>query len=70
MIFPWNAENHENMIFTLSLFRKMLFFMKCIDIGHSSGDIGLTHSRFPKYLGILETEWNAHQIDILDNLFN
>ena len=29
MIFPSNAENHENMIFTLGIFMKMLFFMQC-----------------------------------------
>ena len=28
MIFPSNAENHENMIFTFSVFTKMLFFMQ------------------------------------------
>ena len=29
MIFPSIAENEENMIFTLSVFTKMLFFMQC-----------------------------------------
>ena len=29
MIFPSNAENHENVIFTLSVFMKMLFSMQC-----------------------------------------
>ena len=29
MIFLQIAENQENMIFTLSVFTKMLFFMKC-----------------------------------------
>ena len=29
MIFPSIAENQENMIFTLSVFTKMLFFMQC-----------------------------------------
>ena len=29
-IFPSIIENPENMIFTLSIFSKMLFFMQCI----------------------------------------
>ena len=29
MIFPSNAENLENMIFTFSVFTKMVFFMQC-----------------------------------------
>ena len=29
MIFPSFAENQENMIFTLSVFTKMLFIMQC-----------------------------------------
>ena len=28
-IFPSNAENHENIIFTFSVFTKVLFFMQC-----------------------------------------
>ena len=32
MIFPSIAECQENMIFTLSVFTKMLFFMQCITI--------------------------------------
>ena len=42
----------------------------CIDIGKSSGHIGQTHLRFPKYLWMFDTEWNAHQTDILDNVSN
>ena len=30
MIFPSIAENQENMIFTLSVFTKTLFFMQCL----------------------------------------
>ena len=41
-----------------------------IDIGNSSGHIGQTHSRFPKYLWMFDTECNAHIIDILDNLLD
>ena len=31
MIFPSIAENQENMIFTLSVFTRMLFFMQCVN---------------------------------------
>ena len=39
----------------------------CPDIGNSFGHIGQIHSRFQKYLWMFDTEWNAHQIDILYN---
>ena len=42
----------------------------CIHTGNSSGYIGQTHSRFPKYLWMFDTESNPQQTDILDNLFN
>ena len=32
MIFPSIAENLENMMFTLSVFAKMLFFMQCMTV--------------------------------------
>ena len=41
-----------------------------IHIGNSSGYMGETHSQFPKYLCMFDTEWNAHQIKILDDLFD
>ena len=41
-----------------------------IHIGNSSGYMGETHSQFPKYLCMFDTEWNAHQINILDDLFD
>ena len=40
----------------------------CIHIGNCSGHTGQTHLRFPKYQWMFDTEWNAHQTDILDNL--
>ena len=58
------------MIFFLCFYHKLCVKWVCIDIGSSSGHIGQTHSRFPKYLGMFHTEWNAHEIDILENLFN
>ena len=58
------------MIFYLCFYHQLWVKWVCIDIGNSSGHIGQTHSRFPKYLWMFDTEWNAHQIDILDNLFN
>ena len=55
------------MIFCLCFYHQ--WWVKCarINIGNSSGQ---THSRFPKYLWMFDTEWNAHQIDILDNFFD
>ena len=58
------------MIFYLCFYHQLWVKWVCIDIGNSSGHIRQTHSRFPKYLWIFDTEWKAHQIDILDNLFN
>ena len=40
------------------------------DIGNSSGHAEQTHSGFQKYLWIFDTEWKAHEIDVLDNFFN
>ena len=58
------------MIFYFCFYHQLWVKWLCIDIGNSSGHIGQTHSRFPKYLWMFDTEWKAHQIDILDNLFN
>ena len=58
------------MIFYLCFYHQLWVKWVCIDIGNSSGHIGQTHSRFPKYLWMFDTECNAHQIDILDNLFD
>ena len=58
------------MIFYFCFYSKLWVKWLCIDIGNSSGHIGQTYSRFPKYLWMFDTEWNPHQIDILDNLFN
>ena len=58
------------MIFQLCFYHQFWVKWVCIDIGSSSRHIGQTHSRFPKYLWMFDTERNEHQIDILDNLFN
>ena len=58
------------MIFYLCFYHQLWVKWVCIDIGNSSGHIGQTHSRFPKYLWMFDTEWKAHQFDILDNLSN
>ena len=55
------------MIFYFCFYHQLWVKWLCIDIGNSSGHIGQTHSRFRKYLWMFDTEWNAHQIDILDN---
>ena len=41
-----------------------------IGFGNNSGHIEQTHLRFPKCLWMFDTELNAHQIGILDNLFD
>ena len=58
------------MIFYLSFYQQLWVKWVCLDIGYSSGHIGQTHSRFPKYRWMFDTELNSHQIDILDNLLN
>ena len=57
-------------IFYLCFYHQLWVKWVCIHIGNSSGHIGQTHSRFPKYLWMFDTEWNAHQIDILGNFFD
>ena len=58
------------MIFYFCFYHQLWVKWLCIDIGKSSGHIGQTHLRFPKYLWMFDTEWNAHQTDILDNVSN
>ena len=42
----------------------------CIHIRISSGHIGQIHLQFPKCVWMFDTEWNAHQISTLYNLFD
>ena len=58
------------MIFYLCFYHQLWVKWVYIDIGNSSGHIGQTHSRFPKYLWMFDTECNVHQIDIFDNWFD
>ena len=58
------------MIFYLRFYHQLWVKWVCIDIGNNSGHIEQTHSRFSKYMWMSDTEWKAHQIDILDNLLN
>ena len=58
------------MIFHLCFYHPLWVKWVCIHIGNSSGRIGQTNSRFPKCLWMFDTERNAHQIGILDNLFD
>ena len=58
------------MIFYFCFYNQLWVKWLCIDIVNSSGHAGQTHSRFPKCMWIFDTEGNAHQIDILGNLFN
>ena len=58
------------LIMTLNLCFYHQLWVKCIHIGNSSGDTGQSPSRFLKSLSMFDTEWNAHLIGILDNLFD
>ena len=58
------------MIFYFCFYHQLWVKWLYIDIWNSSGHSGQTHSWFPKYVWTFNTEWNAHQFDILDNLFN
>ena len=58
------------MIFYLCFYHQLWVEWVCIHNGNSSGHIGQTNSQFPKYLWMFDTEVNAHQIDILDNLLD
>ena len=58
------------MIFYLCFYHQLSGKWVCIHIGNNSGHIGQTNARFTKYLWMFDTEWNAHQIDIPDNLFD
>ena len=57
------------MIFYLCFYHQLWVKWVLIHIGNCSGHIGQTHSRFPKYLSMSDTECNANQSYILDNLF-
>ena len=56
------------MIFYLCFYHRMWANWLCIYIVKSSGHFQQTNLRLPKCLWMLNTECNAHQIDILDNL--
>ena len=58
------------MTFNLSFYHQWWVKWICIHIVNSSGLIGQTHSWFPKFLWMFVTEWNVHQIAILDNFLN
>ena len=57
------------MIFYLCFYNQLWVKWVCTHIGNI-GHIGQTHSQFGKYLWIFDTEYNSHQIDILDNLLD
>ena len=56
------------MIFYLCFYHQLWVKWVCIDIRNSPGHIEQTHSR--KYWWMFDTEWKAHQTDILDHLLN
>ena len=58
------------MIFYLCFYQQLWIKWVCIYIGNNPGHIRQTHSWFPKYLWMFDTECNAHQSGILDNLFH
>ena len=58
------------MIFYLCFYHQLWVKWVRIHVGNSSGHIGQTHSQFQKYLWMSDTECNAHQSYILDNLFD
>ena len=49
------------MTFKLCFYNQLWVKWVCIHIGNNSGHIEQTHLRFPKYLWMFETQWNAHQ---------
>ena len=58
------------MTFNLCFYHQSCVKWICIDIVNGSGHIGQTHSLFSKFLWVFDTELNAHQIGIVDNLFD
>ena len=58
------------MTFNLRFYHQLWVKLICMHIGNNSGHIEQTYLRFPKCLWIFDIEWNAHQIGILDNLFD
>ena len=58
------------MNFHLCFYQQSWVKWVCIHIGNNSGHIEQTHLRFLKCLWIFDTELNAHQIGILDNLLD
>ena len=58
------------MTFNLCFHYQLWIKLVCLHIIISSGHVEQTHSQFPKYLWMFDTEWDAHQISILDKLRN
>ena len=58
------------MIFYFFFYHQLWVKWLCIDIRKSSGHIRQTHLLFAKYLWMFDTEWNANQTDIVDNVSN
>ena len=58
------------MTFDLCFYHQLWVKWVCVHIGNNSRYIEQTYLWFLKCLWICETEWNAHQIGILDNLFD
>ena len=58
------------MTFNLRFYPLFWVTWVCIHIRNSFGRIRQTHAQLPKSLCTFDTEWNAHQIGILDNLFD
>ena len=58
------------MTFDLCFYHQLWVKWVCVHIRNNSRYIEQTYLWFLKCLWICETEWNAHQIGILDNLFD
>ena len=58
------------MTFHLCFYNQLWVKWVCIHVGNNSGHIEQTHLQFPKRLWMFDTELNAHQTDIFDNLFD
>ena len=56
-------------IFDLCFYNQLWVKWACIHIGNNSGHTEQTHLQFLKFLWMYDTELDAHQIGILDNLF-
>ena len=69
MIFPSIAENSENMIFTLNVFPKMLFFMQCCYLQLFNCNVFFHYLRYEKMFCEIDESLASQHDPSIDVIF-